>query len=77
MPDPAWLVIEISQDGHFLYRYTDSGGFAGDTWHQTLEDAQHQAELEYGSQVADWVDVPATIGDAIEFAKEHFAASPS
>jgi len=77
MADPTWLVIEISPDGHFLYRYTNAGGFAGDTWHRTLADAHYQAEREYGSHVADWVEVPVAIADPIQFAKEHFAAPPS
>jgi hypothetical protein len=31
-----------------LYRLDDSGGFVGDTWHGTLEDAIAQAKKEFG-----------------------------
>jgi hypothetical protein len=34
LPPPQLLVIEERQDGFFLLRYTESGAFAGDTWHE-------------------------------------------
>jgi hypothetical protein len=76
MPDAEWLVIEESGASYFLYRYTGSGEFAGDTWHAALEDAQHQANYEYGSRSGDWVEVPPSIDDAVQFAREHFDLGP-
>ena len=77
MPDAKWLVIEESGASYFLYRYTGSGEFAGDTWHVALEDAHHQAKYEYGSQAGDWVEVPPSVDDAVQFAREHFDLGPS
>jgi hypothetical protein len=70
-PDPKWLVIELSPDGWFLYRYTSSGQVAGDTWHASLEDAQYQANREYESEAREWVEVPSSIGNAVKFAEDH------
>ena len=40
-----------------LYRYTDTGEFCGDTWHESLGDAFAQAEYEYGLSERDFVQV--------------------
>jgi hypothetical protein len=37
-----------------LYRYQDDGTFCGDTWHETFEDAKHQALYEYGIAEDAW-----------------------
>jgi hypothetical protein len=42
------LVIEPQMHNWVLYRLDDSGGFVGDTWHGTLEDAFAQAKKEFG-----------------------------
>jgi len=42
------LVIEPQMDNWVLYRLDDAGGFVGDTWHGTLEDALAQAKKEFG-----------------------------
>jgi len=42
------LVIEPQMATGFFYRLDDSGGFVGDTWHGTLEDAIAQAKKEFG-----------------------------
>jgi hypothetical protein len=42
------LVIEPQMGQWVLYRLDDSGGFVGDTWHGTLEDALAQAKKEFG-----------------------------
>ena len=38
------LVLQLNMDNWVLYRLDDSGGFVGDTWHGTLEDAIGQAK---------------------------------
>lgn len=42
------LVIEPQLDNWVLYRLDDCGGFVGDTWHGSLEDAVRQVEIEFG-----------------------------
>lgn len=42
------LVLETQHDNWVLYRLDDRGGFVGDTWHGSLEDARHQAKREFG-----------------------------
>jgi hypothetical protein len=42
------LVIEPQLDNWVLYRLDDRGGFVGDTWHGSLEDAIGQAKREFG-----------------------------
>jgi len=42
------LVLEPQMDNWVLYRLDDAGGFVGDTWHGTLEDALAQAKKEFG-----------------------------
>lgn len=52
---PAYWVELIEEDGHyFMYRLTESGEFAGDTWHETLQAAKAQAKSEYEIQESDW-----------------------
>jgi len=58
MPRAEFITIEPDPSGFFLIRYLRNGDFAGDTWHQTLEEAKHQAEFEFGTSDADWVTVP-------------------
>jgi hypothetical protein len=42
------LIIESQLDNWVLYRLDDAGGFVGDTWHGSLEDALAQAKKEFG-----------------------------
>jgi hypothetical protein len=55
MADPTFVAISQSDEGYFVERYTDTREFAGDTWHQTLADAEGQADWEYGERVGGWV----------------------
>jgi len=48
------LVIEPQLDNWVFYRLDAHGGFVGDSWHGTKEDALHQAKREFG------VDLSAT-----------------
>lgn len=65
---PRVLVIEFRSDGIFLMRYADDGCFAGDTWHQSLEEAQLQAVDEYGDRVGEWRTIPSDVQDRGAFA---------
>jgi hypothetical protein len=42
------LIIEPQLDNWVLYRLDDRGGFVGDTWHGSLQDAIAQAKKEFG-----------------------------
>jgi hypothetical protein len=51
MPLPDKIEIHLDREPSqpcMIYRYTDSGVFCGNTWHQNLEDAFAAAEEEYG-----------------------------
>lgn len=49
------LVLEQQFGNWVLYRMDESGGFVGDTWHGTREDAVHQAKKEFGVDLPDEV----------------------
>ncbi|MDP9175100.1 MAG: hypothetical protein M3O30_14730 [Planctomycetota bacterium] len=49
------LVIEPQMHNWVLYRLDDAGGFVGDTWHGTLEDALGQARREFGVEMGEGV----------------------
>ena len=69
LPQPDVLVIEEKPDaGVFLYRLTLNGEPCGDTWHQNMDDARHQAEYEYGDAVGEWRSIPPEVSDPQEFA---------
>ena len=57
MASPDYVVVEVGdQDnaGCMIYRFTDDGTCVGDTWHEDLTAARHQAHFEYGLTEADW-----------------------
>ena len=72
MGTPAYLVIEDAKDGVFLYRYGSDGLCVGDTWHESVNDAMHQAVYEYGGDMGDWQDVPLQVVDAASFGLEQW-----
>ena len=59
LPLPDRVEIEaLSDDSEcMMYRYTRSGEFGGDTWHENLDSAFHQAEHEYGLSSSDFLVV--------------------
>jgi len=63
------VLIEVEPDGSAqVYRYALDGEFAGDTWHESKQEAREQLEFEYGPAVGPWSEVPATIADPHEYA---------
>lgn len=74
MPWPRILVIRQSKRGFFLDRYNEDGESAGDTWHQSIDEAREQALAEYNGSVGRWRAVPAEVDDAelITFALSEF-----
>jgi hypothetical protein len=55
MPDAAWVVIEEVNGSCYLSRYSNNGDFAGDTWHETVDEAKRQARFEYDIPDGDWI----------------------
>jgi hypothetical protein len=43
------LVIQPSMGAWQLFRVDDRGGYVGDSWHPSFDDAMHQARHEFGS----------------------------
>ena len=42
------------EEGFYLLSVNDDGDEVTDTWHQSLEDAVHQAEFEFDLKARDW-----------------------
>jgi hypothetical protein len=69
LPSPAIVLMEPDADnGVTLLRLAANGAFAGDTWHETEEDARHQAEYEFGAALGTWTEIPDDVEDAEAFA---------
>lgn len=64
---PVLISIEEKPDGVFLFRFTADGTVVGDTWHMTVEDAKHQAGIEFGDFLSDWKTVPDDVVDLVSF----------
>ena len=55
MPPARMLILMRDPDDEWgLYRYGAEGEFAGDTAHDSYDDAIHQVTFEYGSAVGEW-----------------------
>jgi len=55
LPDRVVIELEAGPDQQcMMYRYTETGDFCGDTWHQNLKDAFAQAGFEYGLSEQDF-----------------------
>ena len=68
MPPAQAVLMEVEGNGSAqVYRYTLDGEFAGDTWHESKENAQDQLEFEYGGSVGTWSEVPREVADAHEY----------
>ena len=65
--EAATLVIEQTDHGFYLYTFRSSS--ESDTWHQTLEDAQHQAKHEWPEARIEWRTVPDTVSDLHAFGR--------
>lgn len=74
LPIPHILILEEEKDGggFTLHRYTDEGEFCGETWHQRLEEAKHQAHFEYDGGISEWRDVPEDIADLETYVVNYF-----
>jgi hypothetical protein len=57
MPDPTFIVIHPAEQGFLFERFADIATMAGDTWHETEQDARDQAAWEYGERLRQWIDL--------------------
>jgi hypothetical protein len=70
LPFPDIVIIQrdlIDTTGFFLFRYLIDGTDAGDTWHETLEEAKGQADFEYGDSIDEWIEIPEDVNDPLEY----------
>lgn len=51
------LEIQFDGSGYLLCYASRTGDLYGDTWHETLEDAQEAAAEMFGAQPSQWKDV--------------------
>jgi hypothetical protein len=58
LPVPAWVEIVQDDEAFFLLHFSAQGGCFADTWHPSLQDAQRQAEFEFGILPTQWEAVP-------------------
>ena len=63
---PRVVLLFDYKDGPMLFRYTSSGEFAGDTWHESLDQAKDQAEFEYESALGPWQEIPNIVAEGRE-----------
>jgi len=68
LPLPRVIVLEGEAGSVTLNRFTADATPVGDTWHQTVDDAKHQAEYEYGDALGAWIEVPIEASDAVDYA---------
>lgn len=57
------IVTAEPETGYLLDRYTKSGEWINDTWHETLDSALNQAAFEYEGIVSEWRSVPEGVDD--------------
>ena len=62
-PASVLVIVEHEDSGIFLYRFAIDGAVVGDTWHESVEEAQGQAQFEYGIAASSWRPISNTIGD--------------
>lgn len=69
LPIPLIIAVVPKPDGIFLERFDETGADAGDSWHQSVEEAKEQAREEYGESVGVWTPVPDSEEDVFAFGR--------
>jgi RNAse (barnase) inhibitor barstar len=68
MPPADFLIIEEQEDNSFMLNsFTFESKSSGDTWHEKLEDAMHQAEHQYKNFLGRWVKTPDDVTDTLAY----------
>ncbi len=57
MPLARHILTEEHPEEIYLFRYSDDWLFAGDTWHQNMEDVFAQIEYEFGAENLEWCPI--------------------
>jgi hypothetical protein len=53
----AWVEIEPADGAFYLLYFSTAGECLTDTWHESIEQAKHQALFEFEIEEADWKEV--------------------
>ena len=69
LPGAALVIVEPEEHGFLLLRYSESGEFGGDTWHEDLDAAKAQAAFEYSDNI-EWTPVLSSTKNTDEVALE-------
>jgi len=54
LPSASHVEIRPEDGAYYLIRFDSTGNYCGDTWHLSLEEAQSQAEFEFGIMSGGW-----------------------
>ena len=54
IPSPAWVEIEEAEGAFYINRFDATGEFLTNSWHQTLLEAQEEANREFCIGRDDW-----------------------
>jgi hypothetical protein len=54
LPVPTWVEISEEDNAFYLLHFNAEGVCFADTWHQTLDEAKHQAEYEFRISPDEW-----------------------
>lgn len=71
LPLARLLLIEQKANDIYLFRFTEKGDYAGDTWHQSIEEAKKQAAFEYDVSVNSWQKIPPNVKDVNLYLQEN------
>ncbi len=73
MPVAHIVLLIQDESGASLYRYASDGAKAGSTWHESVDDAMHQASFEYGDALGAWEQIPTEELDPKAFVRDKLA----
>jgi len=60
-PFSSLVIAQYPGDAGYFLLYLCENSQVADTWHQTLDDAFHQAEFEFNVKLEEWTNVIETI----------------
>lgn len=71
MKRPTYVVMEVENEGAYLYRYSSTGEFCGETWGFDIEYAKGQAEEEFNGYISNWREIPLEADDPVAYILAH------
>jgi hypothetical protein len=57
----------ICSGDQFRSSFAAGGQLSGDTWHQSISDAQEQAVFEFENSISSWTPIPDSVEDVVAF----------